>query len=201
MAITTYEELKTAISSWTDDDDAAGFADEYIDLVESRLLLEFRVMDMEANDSITLTSGEGSLPSDFKEVRRVKSDTSPDYPLEYVTPDVLKSMYPTTTSGYPRHYTIEDDKIIVRPTASTVTLYYYQDIPSLSDSQTSNFVLSKVPGVYLHGCEAEHAWKYRKYERGSMADARMRELMELFKTADKAARWPNASARVSGVTP
>lgn len=201
MSISTYSDLKTAIDNWTDDADAAIYADTYIDLVEVRLNQELRVAQMEATATITLTDGEGDLPADFLEARRVESVTNPVVSMDYVTPEVLTAMYPQTTSGWPQYYTIRGDKVVIRPTAGSVKLYYYQTIPALSDAQTTNWLLTKSPGLYLYGCEYENAWRTRNYERASAAQGRFQVELDALQREDKGRRWPNAVARIKGITP
>ena len=203
MTIANYSELKTAIGDWTDDgSEASDFADTYIDLAGAYFNQTLRTREMEESASITLDSdGEGDLPSDYLEIRRVKSATSPVYDLEYMTPQVLLANYPTATSGSPSHYTIEEGKIRVRKIGVSVTAYYYEQIPALSDSQPTNWLLTRSPLVYLTACEAEHAWRRRDYEGYERATQRRDMLLETLKREDKGARWPNAAARVKGVTP
>lgn len=203
MSITSYSELKTALSDWTDDgSEVSSFADTYIDLAEAYFKQKLRTREMETSATITLDSdGEGDLPSDFLEIRRVNSVTNPVYDLEFMTPQVLRANYPTTTSGYPTHFTIEGDKIRVRKVGTSVTAYYYQTIPALSDNQTTNWLLDRSPLLYLTACEAEHCWRLKDYEGYQAAVQRRETLMEVLMTEDKGARWPNATARVKGVTP
>lgn len=203
MAITQYAELKTAIADWTDDgSEASDYADTYIDLAETYFSQELRTREMVAEASVSLdSSGEGDLPSDFRAVRRVNSDTTPVCSLDFLTPEIMQEYYPTVTSGYPKHYTVEGGKLRVRDTASTVTLFYYQAIPALSDSQATNWLLTRAPQLYLAACEAEHAWRRRDYEGHQRAEQRRDTLMESLRREDKGARWPMASARVKGCTP
>ena len=155
MSLQNYAELKTAINDWTDDgSEASDFADTYIDLCEAMFNQEIRVRDMETSSALTLdASGEADVPADFLEMRRVADVSSPGRSLEYLTPDVMRDYFPILESGTPTSYTIEAGKIRVRP-AGAVTIYYYQTIPALSDSQTTNWLLTKSPMLFLAGCEA-----------------------------------------------
>lgn len=203
MALTTYSDLKSTIQSWADDDDVASFADDYIDIVEARFNRELRVREMEEEATLTLDSnGEASLPADFLEARTVYENSNPLRVLEFRTPENLIDLYPTATAGVGKSYTIEGSTFRARPIpSSSVILKYYEKIPALSDSQTTNWLLTKAPEVYLYGCEAEHAWKVYDNDRNARAGARMQEILDGLMRDDKSARWPNAAARVRGVTP
>jgi hypothetical protein len=203
MSITTYAELKTAVQDWLDDSGIGSDADTYIDLAEAKFNRVLRLREME--ESATLTpdsSGEASLPADFLEVRRLAVIGSPAYELSYATPQFVRDYDTYDVSGYAAFYTIEDGVVRVRPiTANTLNLVYYEKIPALSDSQTTNWLLDRAPDLYLVACQMEYAWKTMDYELQGRAEQRMERIIQQMEEEDKAARWPNATTRVKGLTP
>ena len=73
------------------------------------------------------------------------------YHLNYITPSNLISIRGGSTAGMPRTYTIESDngtesfRFAPQPdTSYTGYLSYYKAIPALSDSNTSNYIYSKL---------------------------------------------------------
>lgn len=201
MAITTYAELKTAISDWTDDgSEASDFADTYIDLAESYYNRVLRLREMEETATVTLTDGDGSLPSDFQEMRWVKTATNPIYSLTLMSPNILEDKY-DTSAGYPANYGITGSTLMVRPTAATVDIGYYETIPALSASNTTNWLLDRCAQLYLTSCEKHHAWRRRDYEGHDRAKALESELIGMLNSEDNLARWSNSGVRVRGHTP
>lgn len=66
----------------------------------------------------------------------------------------LKSIYHGNSSGAPMYYAILDDKIRFYPTPdSTYSLKmgYWRKILTLSDTQTTNWLLTDHPDIYLFG--------------------------------------------------
>lgn len=164
MAIDSYTNLKTAFGNWMyDRSDLTSFYDDAIDNFESRvnfgvgLTSQFpsdpiRVRDMVASTDITLSSGAGSLPADFLEVIKITAKESVRKQLTYAAPDWIEEAYPTTSTNTPTFYTILGSSLLVRPvTSSDIELYYYQKVPALSDSQTTNWLLADSPNCYLYG--------------------------------------------------
>lgn len=155
MAITTYSELKTAVTNWTHRADLATYADEFIDMVEAKLNRELRVSDMENSTSVAVTTADLSLPAGFLEMREISISGSPDTTLEYLTPYQFEQKQ-TTETGKPRFYTIQADAIKLFPYGSyTVKMVYYKSVTALDSINTSNFVLSSHPDLYLHGVLAQ----------------------------------------------
>jgi len=62
--------------------------------------------------------------------------------------------YSDDTSGEPKYYALTGGEIELFPTPGdsyTLEMTYIRTIPALSDSNTSNWVLSEAPDVYLYG--------------------------------------------------
>lgn len=163
-AITDYSTLKTAIGSWMfDRSDLTTVYDDFIDNFEARVNYgtdedgpfpskPLRVSSMVTSSDVTLTSGAGSMPANFLEVIRVTAKTNPRRKLEYAPPDWLDEAYPTTDSSDPAFYTILGSSLIVRPvTTSSVEVQFYRTVPALSDSNTTNWLLTASPNAYLYG--------------------------------------------------
>lgn len=152
MAITTYAELKTAIANWTHRSDLTSYADEFIDMAEAKMNRILRLSEMETRATATLTDEYTSLPSDYLEMRNIQINDTYAYPLEYRTPHQM-DMLDVNESSRPKYYTIVDDTIQVYPTSSgkVIEIDYYKTIAALSDSNTTNFVLTAWPDLYLHG--------------------------------------------------
>jgi hypothetical protein len=151
MAITTYSELKTKIASQAERSDLTSDIPDFITLAESRLNRDVRVREMEAQTTLTPSSGAVTMPADFLEIIRVTVDSTPKRVLVYVTPEWADDAYPTdTTTNFGSFYTLIGSSLKTIPqVTSDVLLTYYEKIDALSDSATTNWLLTRAPDVYL----------------------------------------------------
>ena len=155
MAITTYAELQTAIGDWLNRADLDQKIPDFIRLAESTLNDVLRSADMVTQStSIAITSGRATLPADALEIVYAQVASSEDEPLEQVTPQQLTMLRRTRTrnAANPRFYAIVGRDIVVTPTpaSGSLDLDYYQRLPVLSDSNTTNWLLTDSPHIYLY---------------------------------------------------
>lgn len=155
MAITTYAELQTAIGDWLNRADLDQKIPDFIRLAESTLNDVLRSADMVTQStSIAITSGRATLPADALEIVYAQVAASEDEPLEQITPQQLTMLRRTRTrnTANPRFYAIVGRDIVVTPTPSSgsLDLDYYQRLPVLSDSNTTNWLLTDSPHIYLY---------------------------------------------------
>lgn len=156
MAITNYSELKTSIANFLARDDLTTQIPDFISLAESRMSREMNARSQEKRATATLVSGDAfvSLPTDLRSIRLVKLNTSPKEVLEYYTPAKLDELYPSNAQGKPRAYTIigGEIKFAPEPDSSYVAEIVYQEgVPDLSDSNSTNEILTRHPDAYLYG--------------------------------------------------
>lgn len=155
MAITTYAELQTAIGDWLNRADLDQKIPDFIRLAESTLNDVLRQADMVTQSTgVSITSGRATLPSDALEVVYAQVGSTEDEPLEQITPQQLTMLRRTRTrdAANPRFFAIIGRQIVVTPTPSSGTLDidYYQRIPALTTSNTTNWLLDDAPHVYLY---------------------------------------------------
>lgn len=160
MALTTYSTLKTSIGNWLNRSDLSSpIQDDFIKLVEADFNAKLRIRQMEQQDDVTISSENVTVPTGFIAVRSFYILlTSVKYPLEYITPGNMNEIRGGSRTGRPRAYTIESDNEVEkfrfgpRPDISyTGKLSYYKSFTSLSESNTSNWILANHPGIYLYG--------------------------------------------------
>jgi len=203
MAISVYSDLKSAITDWLARSDLTAFADTAIELAEADFNRVLRVRDMETYDTLTPDSnGEATLPTDYLQWRTVTALLSPRIELEYIAPSYMEDQYGDRASGYPAFFTIRGTKITVVPlTTYDVRFDYYQSIPALSSSNTTNWLLTKYPNLYLYQC-LSHCATYIKDSGGEQTyTARANAAREALIADDSMSRYTRASARISGPTP
>lgn len=151
MAITSYSELKTAVASFLHRSDLTTEIDDFIDLAEADMQVRARLAEFETTATVTLTSGVGSLPSDFFTVKAVRYPAQ-DYTLEFVPLGGFDEIAAPDTSGQPTIYTIRGSQLLVYPLVSAdMTLVYTARFTPLSASATTNSIITKFPDAYLNG--------------------------------------------------
>ena len=160
MAISTYAELKTSIANWLNRSDLTSeISGDFIKLTEADFNAKLRIRQMEQIDTLTINSETVSVPSGFIAVRSLYLlVSSTKYPLEYITPGNMFEIRGGSRTGRPRSYTIESDNGTEQfrfgpapDTSYTGYLSYYKNITTLSDSNTSNYILANHPAIYLYG--------------------------------------------------
>lgn len=162
MSLANYSDLKSAIASWAARSDLTTQIDDFIDMAEAEFNRTLRTEQMITETTLTLssTSASVSLPSDFLKVDSIEFTTLPTG-IDFVTRKKLKSDYSSQTAGRPKVYTLRAaaatggvQRMEFGPPpdgAYTATLSYYQKIPALSTSNTTNWFLTKEPQAYLFG--------------------------------------------------
>jgi hypothetical protein len=157
MAISTYAELQTAVQNFLGRTDISGDrTKEFIAMAEARMSRELESRSQEKRATSTLEVGTDfyALPTDLRTIRSVKLNTSPVVTLVYHTPNSLTSTFTSTGNGRPQAYTVIGDEIRYQPTpdsAYTSEITYIDGLTALSDSATSNTVLTRHPDAYLYG--------------------------------------------------
>jgi hypothetical protein len=156
MAITTFAELKTAVANFLARSDLTDRIPEFISMAEARMGRELETRSQEKRATATLTGGDAfvSLPTDLRSIRMVKLNTTPTEVLEYYTPQKINELYSSGGSGKPRAYTIIGGEIKFAPTPDsgyTAEIVYMEGVPDLSDSNTTNTILTRHPDLYLYG--------------------------------------------------
>lgn len=155
MAITSYTELKTAIANWLNRDDLTAVIPDFIDLTEADMNRKVRHWRMEKRSTATLDARYTEIPSDFMEAIRFHLEVD-QRPIELLTPLALQQRREQNANagGKPQFYAVIAGQLELWPTPDasyTGELYYYGRTPALSDSNTSNWLLTYFPDVYLYG--------------------------------------------------
>ena len=164
MALDTYANLKTEIANYLNRTDLTEYLDTFIDLAEARHSRDLRLREMENVSTATTTvSGTQSydLPTGYLEMRYVLYQSDPYNFLYFMAPpDFFRAFNAGETSGTPKYYTIVGSKIYLGPkpdAAKVLELGFFQRPTGLSDSNTTNAVLTDFPDLYLYASLAEAA--------------------------------------------
>ena len=191
MALDTFANLKTSIANYLNRDDLTSYIPDFIALAEARNGRDLRLRIMENVATATATGGTNyiSLPTNFLEFRYVALNTTPKIVLRYMSPFELTRNYGGVTSGEPIYQTVIGEKLYFGPTPDSsysIEWAYYSKPTALSDSNTSNAILTNHPDLYLYASLLESA-------PFLMQDERLGTWAELYREAVKVA---NASDEV-----
>jgi hypothetical protein len=108
-------------------------------------------MEFETTSTVTITSGTGTLPTGYVGIRSAYWVGSPNYPLVYITPEKYDDLR-GNDSGDADYYTISGSSIFTTPMGSgSLVITGPLKFTALSNSNTTNSLLSNFPDAYLYG--------------------------------------------------
>lgn len=174
MALTTYSTLKTEIENWAHRSNIdASTVDTFIDLAEAEFNVRLRTVDQETVAGLTCNTRFTSLPSDFLEMRLVEFEATTLANVTFATPEYLTRLRAKHTAGDPVAYSIRGTTIELVPSPGAddpdldgfgsdmspfeegevdLILTYWAKVAALSDSNTTNWLLTNHPNMYLYEC-------------------------------------------------
>ena len=206
MALTTYVELKQAVSHWvggSDDATASSLGitssiDDLITIGERRIFREARTKDTEASLSTAIASGVISVPSDYIAIKYLYVNTTPVQWLEPRSPQWIYENYPTRSSeGKPQFFARETTNFIFGPypdSTYTIKGVYYKKLGALSsavhDLYTNN------PDLYLFGCLAEAEILIGKDSRIALWETKYQNILSSVNGVDKNSELGGGTLRV-----
>lgn len=155
MSITNYAELQVSVASWLNRSDLTANIPDFITLAEAQLSTDLKTRAMETKVTLSTVIGSNSvaLPTDMLEMRRLQVAGTYNQPLSYRSPDELSTDFADNSSGQPIVFTVIGANAELAPIPDAVyslELTYQQRIPALSDSNTTNWLLSNWPNAYLY---------------------------------------------------
>ena len=147
MAITTYAELKTAIADFLNRDDLTSVSADFITLAEADINRRVRHWRMEKRSTAQLDTQYSAMPADFLEALRFYITSGDTSPLELISQfEMVDHRHKSgDATGKPQYYAVTAGEFEVYPTPDstyTAELYYYARTTALSDSNTTNWLLT-----------------------------------------------------------
>ena len=191
MPITNYIDLQTVIAYFLDRDDQTERIKTFIDLAEAEMNRRVRHWRLENRATAEIDGRFSALPADFVEPIRLHLEVD-NRPLELVSVMEMQDLRMTASAGgKPRYYAIVQGEIELFPTpdgAYDLEMYYYAKLPALSDTQTTNTILTNFPDAYLYGALIHSAPFLGE-------DARMQTWAALFQSAIDGINADNEKAK------
>jgi hypothetical protein len=214
MSISTYAELNTAVVNWLARDDLTSRIPEFIALAEAKFNRSLRCRQMEIRSTTTLDTSSDepqmmSMPTDFQSMRSFKITNFTGQPrLEYMS-DAQMDEYRLAignTSSRPRYFSIFGSEIELAPTPDSnyvLEMKYRATIPALTASNTTNWLLTLAPDIYLYGTLLESAPYIKEDARIQTWGAGMTAALDGLNSLSQESGYGSGPlvARVSGVTP
>lgn len=173
MVLDDHPDLVAAIGNWLGRADLTARIPDFIKLAEVEFNRRLRTMEMEIRVSYPIAASI-ALPADFLGLRSVSvANTQVSYlpandfdRLNLIGPDV------------PKFYTIADGFIWFTPVpaSGTTTLNYYQRIPALTSVNTTNWLMTAHPDLYLFSALAQAEFYGWNDDRLPLIKARIEEV-------------------------
>ena len=181
-AVTTYATLNTYINALFDRATDTTFTaqnDTFIGLAEAAFSPKLLSRRMETTASLTVTSGSASLPSDFFRARTAYATISNvRVDLPFITPAQEMALYPIDTGDavYSKivgstYYTVPSDDL-------TVTLDYLARFTGLSSGNTTNWIITYHPNLYVDAVAAQAARWIQDTEKAVMYERSWRDIQD-----------------------
>lgn len=159
--ITTWATLKTEVANQLNRTDLTNDVPFFIQLAEFRIYRELRVRQMETVLNSTMSSGQIAVPSGYRSLKFAYIDGTPVQKLERKDAEWIYHNYPTRSASSKPFYIARDGgNFIFGPfpdSAYTVKGVFYKQLDLLSDSNTSNWLITDAPDLIYFAalCEAK----------------------------------------------
>lgn len=196
-----YSTLVDQVGRWLARADLAAAVPDFIQLAEARIANDLRSRQMDSTQAGALVAYQAALPADFMEARAVVINVGGvDYSLE---PESVTEATNQTFGTTPRNYRIGKSNLTTYGGQGTenYTLYYYAKIPALTTTNTTNWLMTAQPNIYLYACLLEAAPYLQDDTRTQLWGLGYTTALKGFMAADKMTRFRNARIRPTTVNP
>jgi hypothetical protein len=162
LALTTYNDLKSAVANWTKRSDLTSYLDDLITIAEKRIERELQTHDMEADLAVTVngTTGTATIPADFLSLRDAYVDVTGTPSLVNASADQIRQnkTLGSYKFGVPQQIAQSGSNFVFWPTPQSdyvIKGSYYARPGTLSSAVYDMFTNN--PDLYLYATLAETA--------------------------------------------
>ena len=214
MAISTYAELLAAGANWLARDDLTLRYPEFIALFEAKANRTLFHPRMETRTTLTVNTLAADpefldLPTNFQTIRMVRLPDETGKPrLQFMSQTQMDDYRYSTdnVAGTPVYFTIVGDQIELAPTPNEdmdVEVLYRANIPALTASNTTNWLLTIAPDAYLYGMLLEASPYIQNDERISLWATGLQTVMDQLNSLAERQSFDSGPSTVSlpGVCP
>lgn len=202
--ITDYASLQSALTDYATRDDLSTVVTTFIAQGEARIYRDLRVIDMEVTASETITNGSFALPADYLKMRNLYVTDATGaylYELRRQSPAWLRGTYQIQSAqGTPQFYAREGQNIIVGPypdASYPVSMLYYSRLASLSNTNTTNWLITKNPDLIFAAAMVELAIYTQDQAALQYWESKYGQVMSAVQGADKRERMSGGAPSMS----
>jgi len=151
--ITDYASLQSQIAAWLNREDLTAQIPVFIQFVEADINTRLRTREMIVRATATSSAEYVQLPADWLEAINLHI-VDGQQPLRFVTldeADRINKLQNYTASSF---YSLMNGAIELVPEPGDdldIEMIYYGKVPELTTSETTNWLLTKAPDLYLYG--------------------------------------------------
>lgn len=190
MSITNYSELKQAVADYLHRTDLTAKIPDFITLMEARLNDVVLMKDMETEATLSTVSSSRLVPLPTGYISPIALWLLIGTQRELIGAALPQEMPYSPDVGLPEHWAIDGANILLdKPSQGVQTLYFrYLKKSNLSDTTTTNEVLSRRPDVYLFGTLSEACQYLFDDENYAKWEQKFQEAVKTMKDAENRAR-------------
>lgn len=170
--ISDYASLQTAIQNWLNKSGDANLTariPEFIQLAEARLQRKIDDNSQHATATLTFANGTATLPVDFEHLVEFDGDDISESAVIY---DIIGTDIQTSPA-------ITGD----------VSIVYTKSLPALSDANTTNWLLTRAPDIYLYASLLQAEFYGWNDERLPLIKTALDEALQELNVDGEQRRW------------
>jgi len=198
-----YMSLKQTLANHFVSTEVVPFLPVAIEMAEASFNRRIRTREMVERAYFNLAPDDEyiQLPDDFLEARSLYI-TSSGYTtrLEYLSIESMqRKKIEDATADRPRFFSVVGQELELYPSPGDYDLdmVYYQRIPALSDSSSTNWLLAAHPDVYLYGTLLQAAPYMYQDKRVQMWSAAYEAALEALRISDERAEFSGGVLKAS----
>lgn len=191
MALSTYNDLKSAVANWLRRSDLSPYLDDLITLAETRINREVRTRELESALSVTVSSGTATVPSDFMGLKYAYISSSPSRQLRVASPRQVFDYYPNRSeTGDADMVAVDGSTFIFGPLPADGSIMagtYYAKPSALSSAVSDLFTAH--PDLFLFAALAETQAFVKDEKRVALWEQKYQAIKEEVMRQDQNARF------------
>jgi len=200
MALANYTDLKASVADFLNRSDLTSVISDFVTMAEADFNRTIRVRDMVKRSRAPITSQYVKFPPGFMGMKNIDLLTDPVTPLNYKNLSELDAHRRKDATGKPLYYSIVQDNIEFAPVPDgeyTIEIVYYEKIPALSDTDSTNWLLTAHPDAYLYGSLMHSAPYLQADERIGVWAGKYQQIIEQIMASDEKIQFSGSTPSIS----
>jgi len=160
--VTDYATLQAHVADTLNRSDLTGVVPNFIQQFEAQAKRDFRLRKLSDRGIVSISADGLVLPSDFYSLESWYHDGATYFgPIGIVGPDQIGSLKGAYgNSGVPQFASIVDGRVNFAPEPDSTydtRMVYWRTVVDLSATNTTNWLLTAAPDIYIYGALVESA--------------------------------------------